>query len=122
MNIKSNELRIGNLARYSEGGTIFKICDIYNNGLGVENLTEKTWIEISEFEPIPISEELLLKAGFIKGDTGNIYLYANRYHKIEISSSLNKVWLSDTKIEHIKHIHQLQNLYFALTGEELEFI
>ena len=27
---------------------------------------------------------------------------------------------SQTFLDHIKHVHQLQNLYFALTGEELE--
>ncbi len=28
---------------------------------------------------------------------------------------------TDTALPHIKHVHELQNLYFALTGTELSY-
>jgi hypothetical protein len=70
-------------------------------------------------QPIPLTEESLLKFGFKPLDNKNWYL-----GKI-------KVWLGATGIYHqfttpddiddvlLKYVHQLQNLYFALRGEEL---
>lgn len=72
------------------------------------------------FKGIPLTEEWLLKFGL-----------EERYVKNEWSWHLNK-WNSYTEIRkteggfkfldgypEIKYVHQLQNIYFALTGEEL---
>jgi hypothetical protein len=77
---------------------------------------------IEDFVLIPLTEEWLLKFGF-NGDSilGTQTLY--RLNGIEIWAFRNdKTFMVDNikrkKVE-LKFVHQLQNLYFALTGQEL---
>jgi hypothetical protein len=65
--------------------------------------------------PIPLTEDLLLKFRFEPLFSGAGY-YKNH---VEIGHNHNGFYIiaSGHKIE---YIHQLQNLYFALTGEELK--
>jgi len=85
---------------------------------------EKNRPEIDEIikSPIQLTEELLLKCGFDKNlvlitDNGEVRYY--RDEEIHVggwdSCTLGMVYISKCK-----YLHQLQNLYFALTGEELE--
>ena len=93
-------------------------------------------METDYFEPIPLTEEWLLKFGFKCVHIKNIHYTVNdpngvaELHKISIFPTVNNQWhiafsdelngykdyIPTTKIS---HVHQLQNLYFALTGEEL---
>ena len=74
------------------------------------------------FEPIPLTEEWLLKFGF----TDNEYTFDLKANKKILSfgwssrvvSTGYRSGLSCKKYRHVKYVHQLQNLYFALTGEE----
>lgn len=71
-------------------------------------------------EPIPLTEEWLLKFGFKKpahiwcGDKFHLTNY-DRDHSLWCVA-MNK---NNAIIANIRYLHQLQNLYFALTGEEL---
>ena len=38
----------------------------------------------------------------------------------ETSCNMELLFWKGTEIKNIKHLHQLQNLYFALTGKEIE--
>ncbi len=77
----------------------------------------------AEFDPIPLTEEWLLKFGFVgytvKGFSKNgielSYITRDDCFQFEFRCPQ-----SDWRILDIKYAHQLQNLYFALTGEELE--
>ena len=72
-------------------------------------------------EPIPLTKEWLLKFGF---------KYKEMYYESEYLTALNDCFIVvervtgffyvDAPNNEIKYVHQLQNLYFALTGEELE--
>jgi hypothetical protein len=70
-----------------------------------------------QVEPIPLTEEWLLKFGFIPNP------YQDRYEKgiikFECDKTLGETILWIELAPHIKYVHQLQNLYFALTEEEL---
>lgn len=71
------------------------------------------------FKPIPLTEEWLLKFGFKfksygYGDTEWKQWSFNGY-------SLNSFTCNTSGVD-VKYLHQLQNLYFALTGEELKVI
>ena len=77
------------------------------------------------FAPIKLTEEWLLKFGFSVrkslgfeaydlDDTYTIY-----YNTTATPYGFELSFGVDFEIE-IKHVHQLQNLYFALTGDELE--
>jgi hypothetical protein len=74
-------------------------------------------------EPIRITEEWLLKFGF-KYDTDNDKLCKSLHIDIlSFRASEGHMCLESqgyrTLYKHIKYVHQLQNLYFALTGEEI---
>lgn len=73
----------------------------------------RTYVE--NLNPIPLTEELLLKCGFEKHKWG-IITYYNSLLELDADFHLKGV---DYNIQ-VKYLHQLQNLYFDFTGEELE--
>lgn len=126
--IKASELRIGNWVygfktTWSIEASDFRRVDYDNNEV--------------PYNPIPIAEEWLLKMGFVadkyNGSQGNTSSYMKKTHDFigcykhinligedglfYFQCNTKGVYTSGVKI---KYIHQLQNLYFALTGEELE--
>lgn len=77
---------------------------------------------INQYEPIPLTEEWLLKFEFWTSD----WDVHSTLRKQVLDSSLvydkdNKTFdLGDLLNIKIEYVHQLQNLYFVLTGEELK--
>jgi hypothetical protein len=127
--MKANELRIGNYVEKSiKSGNGRKIID----KIGCQDIV-RIFEGIGNFnyEPIPITEEWLLKFGFKKAYNEWI-LHPCFEVKIIIynESVYNGVMFYTRTIHadyapiycnnHINYIHQLQNLYHALTGEELK--
>ena len=108
--IKANELRIGNLI-ILPNGDIGKIS--YH-----EIRLMVVAIEKPDYQPIPLTEEWLLKFGFQwKNFAFRDGTFTVRFQKeFYVYLSLEGVRPIQIKLE---HCHQLQNLYFALTGEEL---
>ena len=111
--------------RYEEGAKQILFWNIKNKVFGT---TSSGSYDI-ECEPILLTEEWLLKFGFIKAkfssEYWSHYSLINGWnvalsHHTEESSGVNKdlVYWGDNYVE-LKYVHQLQNLYFALTGEEL---
>lgn len=129
--MKASELRIGNLLKAKK--------DYHNqfHGNGIVSSIEESKFVILDhypgkwFEPIPLTEEWLLKFRFkLAGDFTNtrvLNVVKHAYDCSEIRYSPNEGLLrfsnggikGSTIIPYVKHVHQLQNLYFALTGEEL---
>jgi hypothetical protein len=104
--MKSNQLRIGNLVM--SDGYLYKVYHIPD---------DEDYFE--ECQSIPLTEEWLVKFGFESNNsTSNFLTYYNeRYdYRIEIYQN-GDVWFDE--LRKIQHVHQLQNLYFVLTGEEL---
>jgi hypothetical protein len=116
--MKANELRIGNY--YDYNGQVIKVTP--NTILGLWK-TDRTLVQ-----SIPITEEWLKRFGFIKSPAGNsIYLpmpelKAEIHFELFRSSLVCVLYCSTGSFipNDIKYVHQLQNLYFALTGEELK--
>lgn len=120
--MESNELRIGcsfKLENSVLGGGIATIKNRYDLDVAFDLL------ESNLIKPIPLTEEWLLKFGFEKlcstekGFKQNVYSMRNPSLQIyELSKGYGvSFWIGNE----LKHVHQLQNLYFALTGEELTF-
>jgi hypothetical protein len=105
--MEANELRIGNWVRWnyeesSEGNVYpveygYELDDIKNN----PNIVK----------PIPLTEEWLIKFGFDEQNKTELGFWNNGD---AIYFSFGSEY--DVKLE---YVHQLQNLYFALKGEEL---
>ncbi len=81
-------------------------------------------------KPIPLTEEILFKFGFekIKSDEYPHKYIINKYMSDEVEiENLNSqncfIFSHGKKFSSIKieYVHQLQNLYFSLTGKELVF-
>ena len=119
--IKANELRSGNLVQ----GKSLSIprLQIINDGVtritayGIHVIESEQY---TNYKPIPLTEEWLIKCGFKfqnilkKAYQRNLYLYKGfGIYEVKPKEFFYK------EIQ-IKYVHQLQNLYFALTGDELE--
>lgn len=121
--MKSQDLRIGNYIVFMEDDSIAKVKGIHTNpdGVDVDFKEEETYIELSQFCGIPLTEEILLKCGFVKvqgfiNGVGLFYSYKHKNLKYALSASF-RLSVLDIKIT---NLNQLQNLYYSLTGEELE--
>jgi hypothetical protein len=118
MNFK--ELRIGNWVAIEPGW--FKQWDLQDYNDYGKDLGDGEWSN-DKVEPITLTPEILEKAGFKFYEKSEMYekddfmdlhiLYDNAGYCIK-DYELN-IWSPN-----ILYLHQLQNLYFALTGEELE--
>lgn len=73
-------------------------------------------------EPIPLTEEWLLKLGFKPNEYQNGWLELGSLYiskdKFELGFYDSEYGVGEYSIE-LKHVHQLQNLFFAITGKEL---
>ena len=122
--MKSTELRIGNII---ESRTKHPVKANWGTLKALEN-GEKTYF------PIQLTEEWILKFGFKGSVNTNIYAIFS-----EVSNEINENYDVVFKIirtpdlfnnsitksyryenTYIKYVHQLQNIYFALTGNELQ--
>ena len=135
--MEANELRIKNLVYHKDGNIYYEIwcvdlymCDIniddYQGDITICNVPYKN------IKPIPLTEEWLLKFGFKKYKYSlNFKIKANKYWSLgELKQGYLKIKLIKTskwRVENFGNksvflysVHQLQNLYFALTGEELK--
>lgn len=64
--IQAKDLRIGNKVIYSNSNSFYTVTGIYEYGIDVEDEMEQTYMEYENFEPIELTEEILLKCGFKK--------------------------------------------------------
>ncbi len=121
--MQAQELRIGNLVKYSEDGSLCEVLAVDKLGLSVNVIRsqEITWIEIEHFEPVILTHKLLEKFRFEKG-TDSYGGYLSPLHnggRIRIDA--NNLWWNGCSNTEVYHVHKLQNLYFALTGQELSY-
>lgn len=104
--MEAKELRLGNY--------------VYNGGiisLDIEMLYAFNEC-LYDLQPIPITEQWLLDLGFkAKKAYNRTFYYADSFNEWKV---IYQDGLIKRNGKVIKHIHQLQNLYFALTGQELK--
>jgi hypothetical protein len=120
--MKANELRIGNWVNgeFANGELKpFQIFRIDGND------------DCSGLEPIPLTPELLEKCGFVRSqdeDENSLTLVNGRKTFKWVEGNDGDYFLiyqTDCGLDYntafeLEHLHELQNLYFPLTGEELE--
>ena len=119
--MKATELRIGN----------WVLCE--PNNACIERTIDYEDFKLAHFDserfkPIPLTEEWLEGFGFEQHHNDasfNSVLYIkNIFGNKPKEWGLYPKYLGSgyvvNKSLHLEHVHQLQNLYYALTGEELE--
>ena len=133
--INQNELRIGNLVmgkHLSVRNTIevYKIARVnWNGSIMVENRIGRFEEDMEDdITPIPLTEEWLMKCGFVNEFTGHqeddvMRLQIKKNFMIDYDLNYMQLAINQegdiVDVDHIKYVHQLQNLHFALTGQEL---
>ena len=125
--MKVNELRIGNYILFDND--VYDVRGFVNERVKIH----KKEVYIGQlFKPIPLTEEWLLNFGFEKHHQSFYnktlcvreveYLWFYSIYPLK-NSIIPLVNMSAQATGHyIKYVHQLQNLYFALTGEELKLL
>lgn len=114
-----NELRLGN------------IIDIKFDD-GKEGYWSWSYVKVNDlvsmevfpdiYRPIPLTKEWIYKLNLSRigfNDDGDIYCNNGNRDDIWIQEDNNKFFIQEYKDYKIEYVHQLQNLYFALTGIEL---
>lgn len=128
--MKTTELRIGNLIYNYDNPLPQKVDGLDEWKMQSEYLSEYSMPD--KFTPIQLTEEWLLKAGF--QDRSGTLKNKNSYG-LDINSVFEICWYRSvpneirlqtkgsgaTMVLPCNQVHQLQNLYFALTGNELIF-
>lgn len=126
--IKPTEIRLNNLFQ-DRKGRLCKVERIESDMISIHAIKSST--TSLPCEPIELTEQYLLDFGFeeiksCNGDCGEWHIGKN---EITHDYLFSLTWLRWTSMEDdlfylngrhkLKYVHQLQNLYFALTGEEL---
>jgi len=109
--IHKNDLRFGNIVKSRSRNEIITI-DTFDTFKRVSRLSVT-------HEYVPLTEEWLLKFGAkeLKAKRGVLKEFVLKTVRIELSNSYN-FYYKNSKII-IESVSQLQNLYHALTGQEL---
>ena len=119
--IDPNELMIGNYV-YPD-----------NNHGDVVQVCAQDFESTEYLDPIPLTEQWLIDFGFERKDEGVSAQFHIGENPITLDWLFDVIWLKD-HVDHslkqypfyrnghfeMKHVHELQNLYFALTGKQLK--
>lgn len=130
--MNAQELRIGNLVNHTAFGIVI-IKGINELALKTKYKDNEYWDDLKFHKEIPLTEKWLLRFGFEKKSWLSegvvievvyyqlsnfiIYLLPSKF-EVELIRKVDKKQYN-LFINFDKKVHILQNLYFALTGEEL---
>ena len=121
--IKANELRLGNYVEYHISDSMDERKQWWEldkiEGSDIQWLTENP--DDQDYRPIPLTEEWLIEKMKFHKQNNQIYsiglkLFISWWNTNSIEIDIN----GEVLIINCKYVHELQNIYFALTGEELE--
>ncbi len=124
--MKANELRLGNLLQTKEGNRLGSVLRIIPNRIQLKMFCSTLSTGLGDIEPIPLTEEWLLKCGAYWEDI----ISEKDAFVIDIHEELSIGWcgylfliisgcivqINDTNSI---YLHQLQNLFYNLKGTEL---
>jgi hypothetical protein len=120
------QLRIGNLVEIENHTKVCEVIEIKEKSLRVSyirsdnGMVHNPIIEIDRIKPIPLTEKILISLGGILDWEDDTYVFGN------FAVSVNKksealMFLKNEQIAEFNYLHQFQNLFFALTNQELTF-
>lgn len=131
MSIEARDLRIGNLVMAGNSRVLVNgIHDGFSGGInpyswsGDGDSGIDVDYEFSVLSGVPLTEDWLVKLGFVHRTAQDISWYSID-GKNGISLSDNKFnfitgnFVCQLVLREIQYVHELQNLYFSITGKEL---
>lgn len=114
--MNATKLRIGNYVEYAN-----VTCEVQSYSKEGFLQTDGVTAPITAYQAIEISERWLLKFGFSRQPWGLVkgeLLFKDNNHECkELTLEVGNGFRTT-----VKYLHELQNLYFALTNEELTTI
>ena len=123
--MKANELRIGNLVKWYDVSKVLELHSEKNkfDNVYIECEESFEWTEYNKLEPIPLTEEWLLKFGFLIIEINGKFeatlpnfrynIYWNKYTDGFLFCD------GETVLINFYYVHELQNLVFVLGQREL---
>lgn len=124
--MKAQELRIGNFVKSTN--YYYEITEIGKKYCRMNDLGSADYdynyppFPLDKIMPIPITDEFFIELGIRKGNTlcfyscDKLFSFEYKYNNYVGNDVLH---LDEKPLPNIKYIHQLQNLFFGITGEEL---
>ena len=120
------ELRLGNIikdTRHPEREcTVFRLtCGVdFNITYHYSKSNELSYSKenINALQPVPITEEWLRKLGFV-AEGINYHTFSKNGSTVLLQTDGRVFYLTTCSDVEFKYVHQLQNLYYAITGNEL---
>lgn len=132
--IEETDIRVGNLVWYYDYNmieTVFRVegvldGHIYNSGL------PRSKLPLEKVHPLPLEAHHLEKFGFLPGEKAygeDEHIYAYKYNRKdsvylrEVSGAFQPLACDNGKMtaygRPLVHLHQLQNLFYDLTREDV---
>ena len=132
--MKASELRLGNFVHHNENNKAYidnylTVCELAEKSITTFYRSFDGSIQVvrnkKDYQPIPLTEEWLLRFGFEKDGPGWYWLSTkDRFTDLGYSYNLttNVFEFDNCDLPDVHFVHQLQNLFWALCGKELEII
>lgn len=135
--MKASELRIGNIVNQT-GSVQGVVTELRINHARIRytlaGQLRHSLVSYEHLEPIPLTEEWLVRLGMLKYTDSIPYAYVFNLDKKLGFNRFRLQWarygdgvegfynlhLYKIQCARVQYVHELQNLYFALTGKELE--
>jgi hypothetical protein len=119
--IAATDLRIGNWVQTPEND-YFKVYQLGSSDVFAGN---KTGVGHNAFFPIPLTPDILEKCGFEEVEGNEYYAFFDLegvrvyIHKIDGSAFISYGYATLDAYTNNLHLHQLQNIIYALTNNEI---
>jgi hypothetical protein len=127
--MEANELRRKNLVHHENDHIYWEVTSITISTVDLtiddhQGDISVCFVPYKDISPIPLTEKWFIKFGFDRDCSGIFYhdklmkLYFEKPYEEASHFLVKSSW--DGELTSVKYVHQLQNLFFALTGEELK--
>ena len=110
--IQPQELRLGNIL---EQGVVTRLQEMSARIMSADG--KYAFVHYEDLEPIPLTEEWLIKLGF--HEVLGVYAGYGREINLKLVDGYWDAYFKGKYVSVIKHVHQLQNLFYSITGHEL---
>lgn len=123
--MKASELRVDNIIGWYEPNQ--EVLPVKVSGIvgqmifaHVNGTFQQCHENYQSWKPIPLTEEWLKKFGFTRAPWGLVKNGLLFVDNIKFPCQELRLQVGNGFVVTIEHVHQLQNLYWCLCGEELE--